>query len=75
MCFVTLIAGILSLGFSFAKAEKQDYSRLAKLWNRGFIVERWGILMYEANDLFQTLRPRISSLFGLEEAQELIFFK
>ena len=71
MCFVTLIASVLFLGFSFLKAEKQDYSRLAKLWNRSFIVERWGILMYEGNDLFQTLRPRLSSLFGIEEAREL----
>lgn len=71
MCVLTLSVGLFSLAFSFANAEKQDYSRLAKLWNRSFIVERWGILMYEANDLFQTLRPRISSLFGLEEAQEL----
>ncbi|MBE6155620.1 MAG: LTA synthase family protein [Firmicutes bacterium] len=71
MCLITLAAGFGLLSFSFAKAERQDYSRLAKLWNRNFIVERWGILMYEANDLFQTLRPRLSSLFGLEEAQEL----
>lgn len=71
MCLFTIITAFVILGFSFLKAEKQDYSRLAKLWNRGFIVERWGILMYEANDLFQTLRPKLSSLFGYEEAQEL----
>jgi len=71
MFLVTLITGFVLLGYSFLKAEKQDYSRLAKLWNRSFIVERWGILMYEGNDLFQTLRPKLSSLFGFEEAQEL----
>ncbi|MBQ6840695.1 MAG: LTA synthase family protein [Bacilli bacterium] len=71
MCITTLVAGLLLLSVSFITAQKQDYSRLAKLWNRNFIVERWGILMYEGNDLFQTLRPKLSSLFGLEEAKEL----
>lgn len=71
MCFYTIVAGIILLGISFANAQKVDYSRLAKQWNRIYIVERFGILMYEGNDLFQTIRPKLSSLFGYEEAKEL----
>lgn len=71
MCALTIAIGIAFLGISFIKATKSDYSRLAKQWNRIYIVERFGILMYEGNDLFQTLRPKLSSLFGYEEAQEL----
>jgi len=71
MCLTTILVGLLLVGFSFGKATKTDYSRLAKQWNRVYIVERFGILIYEGNDLFQTLRPKLSSLFGLEEAQEV----
>ena len=71
MCISTLIVGMVLVGFSFAKATKTDYSRLAKQWNRLYIVERFGLILYEGNDLLQTLRPKFSSLFGLEEAKEL----
>ena len=71
MFLLTLSVGLIFVGISFVKATRTDYSRLAKQWNRVYIVERFGILIYEGNDLVQTLRPRISSLFGLEEAQEL----
>lgn len=71
-----MFLGTVALGFgclavSFSAATGTDYSRLAKQWNRIYIVERFGILMYEGNDLFQTIRPKLSSLFGYEEALEL----
>ena len=64
----TFIVGFICLGISFAMASKTDYSRLAKQWNRIYIVERFGVLVYQGNDLIQTLRPKISSLFGYDEA-------
>lgn len=66
--FRILICSFVCLGISFAFASKTDYSRLAKQWNRIYIVERFGIILYQGNDLVQTLRPKISSLFGYEEA-------
>lgn len=71
MCFSTFIVGILLIAFSFAKATRTDYSRLAKQWNRNYIVERFGLILYQGNDLFQTLRPKFSSLFGYEDAKKL----
>ena len=77
MVGATLIAGICFLGYSFATATGTDYSRLSKQWNRSYVVERFGIIMYQFNDIFQTIKPRISSLFGYEEALELFnnYFK
>lgn len=66
----TLIVGALCLGYSFGVATGTDYSRLAKQWNRVYIVERFGIIMYQINDLIQSLTPKISSLFGYDEALE-----
>jgi len=71
MMALTFVAGICFLGYSFATATNADYSRLSKQWNRSYVVERFGIIMYQFNDIFQTIKPRISSLFGYEEALEL----
>ncbi len=68
---VTLAAGLVFLLISFGTASGTDYSRLSKQWNRNYIVERFGIILYQFNDIFQTVKPRISSLFGYEEAYEL----
>lgn len=71
MIIATLTVGILFLSYSFITATKADYSRLSKQWNRTYIVERFGILMYQCNDIFQTVKPKISSLFGYEDAYNL----
>lgn len=69
MALFTLVCGIVFVIISFAGATKTDYSRLSKQWNRNYIVERFGLILYQCNDLFQTLRPKFSSLFGYEDAR------
>lgn len=71
MVIATFIAGLCFLVYSFGTATGTDYSRLSKQWNRTYIVERFGIIMYQFNDIFQTIKPKISSLFGYEEAYEM----
>lgn len=44
------------------------FSRLAKQWNREFIVDKFGIITYQLNDLFNTLKPTIVSMFGYDVA-------
>jgi len=70
MFITTILVGVLLIGYSFGTATRTDYSRLSKQWNRLYIVERFGIILYEFNDLIQTLTPKLSSLFGYEEALE-----
>ena len=71
MVIATLCVGIILLIYSFGTASKTDYSRLSKQWNRTYIVERFGIILYQSNDIFQTIKPKISSLFGYEDAYNL----
>jgi len=71
MVVTTFIVGLCFLIYSFGTATGTDYSRLSKQWNRNYIVERFGIIMYQFNDIFQFVKPKISSLFGYEEAYEL----
>ena len=70
MFMVTLLVGCLFLAYTFVTATGTDYSRLAKQWNRVYVVERFGLVLYQVNDLIQTLTPKFSSLFGYDEAAQ-----
>lgn len=45
-----------------------DYSRLVKQWNREYLVSRFGVYTYHANDIIKSLEPKISSVFGYDNA-------
>ena len=45
-----------------------DIGRLVKQWNREYIVMKYGIYTYHLNDLFKSIEPKITSLFGYDEA-------
>ncbi len=64
----TFIIGLITLGITFIDATPNDFSKLQKRWNRAGVVERFGIIMYQGNDLVQTLTPKFNSLFGYDKA-------
>lgn len=66
--FLTVLAGVILLIITLFNTTSTDYSRLAKQWNREYIVERFGIIMYQGNDIVQSLYPKLNSLFGYDEA-------
>lgn len=68
MFAITFIVGTITLGCTFINATNSDFSKLAKRWNRAGVVERFGLIMYQANDLIQTLTPKFNSLFGYDKA-------
>lgn len=45
-----------------------DIGRLTKQWNREYIVMKYGIYVYHINDLFKSIEPKLTSLFGYDEA-------
>lgn len=47
-----------------------DISRFAKQWNREYIVMRFGIYIYQANDVVTSIQPKINSLFGYDQAKK-----
>ena len=67
----TILIGLILIGIRFSVANSTDYSRLVKQWNRASVVDRFGIILYQGNDLFQTIMPKINSLFGYEDAVEV----
>ena len=56
---------VAAISFSISS---KSYSRLAKQWNREYIVSKFGIITYQFNDLVNTLRPTITSWFGYDVA-------
>lgn len=64
----TILAGVIILAFTLVNITGTDASRLVKQWNREYIVQRFGIILYQGNDLIQSLTPKINSLFGYDEA-------
>ena len=64
----TILVGVIVLAFTLVNITGTDVSRLVKQWNRLYIVERFGIILYQGNDLVQSLTPKINSLFGYDEA-------
>jgi len=64
----TFFIGVVLIGLNVCFLKGSDYSKLTKQWNREYIVERFGILVYQGNDLVQTLRNSFTNLFGYDEA-------
>lgn len=68
MVVSTIFAGVLCLCYSFGIASNTDYSRLAKQWYRESTVSRFGIILYQINDIAQYFSSQINSMFGYDEA-------
>lgn len=45
-----------------------EISRFVKQWNKEYVVQRFGIYVYQVNDGFTSLQPKINSMFGYDEA-------
>jgi len=66
--FVTLLGSALSVLVVIFTLTPLEIGRFAKQWNREYIVMKFGIYTYHLNDLVKSIEPRITSLFGYDEA-------
>lgn len=62
-------AGVLFLIFLITLTSL-DISRFFKQWNKEYIVMRFGIYIYQANDVVTSLQPKINSMFGYDKANK-----
>ena len=46
----------------------EDFSRLTKEWNKKSVVMNFGIYLYQANDLIQSLKPQLNNILGHDTA-------
>lgn len=66
----TLIVGSCLIILFTVTLSSLDISRFAKQWNREYIVMRFGIYIYQMNDVVTSLQPKINSLFGYDKAMK-----
>ncbi len=66
---------IISCVFTFITItlmQSADYSRLKKQWNREYLVQRFGIYVYQLNDAINSTQSKFSSLFGYDKAAKTV---
>ena len=56
--FILLLAGLKPV----------DYSRFYSQWNREYVVSRFGVYLYQINDLVKSVEPKMATLFGKDKA-------
>ena len=67
--FINLIAtGAIILLISGLMITKTEWSRFVKMWNRESVVSSFGLYVYQTNDFFQSIQPKINNLFGHDKA-------
>ena len=70
MMLGTFLVSLFMLAINASMMTKTDFSRLSKQWNRDYNVSRFGMIVYQVNDLVQSITPKFSSLFGYDEAAQ-----
>ena len=63
----TLIVGVIFLGCFISTLTSLDLGRFSKQWNREYVVMKYGLYLYQFNDLFISIKPQISPLFGYDK--------
>lgn len=64
----SLIIGIVFAVSFIISLTSLEIGRFTKQWNKEYIVMRFGIYVYQLNDGISSLKPKINSMFGLNEA-------
>ena len=63
------ISGLLVVIFIFTLSSV-DISRFLKQWNKEYVVMRFGIYLYQVNDVVTSIQPKINSMFGYDKANK-----
>ena len=70
LAFKTLsVSGVLLVIFLLTLSSL-DISRFFKQWNKEYIVMRFGIYVYQANDLVASVQPKVNAMFGYDKASK-----
>lgn len=71
--FKTIYSWVLVFSVIFLVTLKPvDFSRLYSQWNREYLVSRFGVYMYQINDIVKSIEPKMATLFGKDKANKKI---
>jgi len=65
-----MLIGVIVLCSNIIMLTGTDISRLVKQWNREYIVDRYGVMIYQMNDIVQNTKSKLLSYFGYDEAAQ-----
>ena len=65
-----LILGGIFLFSNIASLESWETQRLDQQWNREYIVQRFGFLVYQGNDIIKVIDTKVNAAFGEEKAEK-----
>lgn len=68
----TIILGTLMVFLTISMMQGSDYSRLKKQWNREYLVQRFGIYVYQLNDAIKSTQSKFNSMFGYDNASKIV---
>ncbi len=68
----TIILGFIAVFLTILMMESSDYSRLKKQWNREYLVQRFGIYVYQLNDAIKSTESKFTSMFGYDSAAKTV---
>lgn len=68
----TIILAVVMIFITVSMMESSDYSRLKKQWNREYLVQRFGIYVYQVNDAIKSTESKFSSIFGYDSASKTV---
>ncbi len=64
----TLVCGVVVAIIFVLSLSSLEIGRFTKQWNKEYIVMKFGIYLYQLNDGVTSLKPKINSMFGMEQA-------
>lgn len=67
----TCLSGVILIILTTFTMTKSDGSRLVKLWNRDYVVKRFGIYTYMLSDFVTSIQPSISPMFNYDEDRRI----
>ena len=68
----TIIVSAIFTFLTILMMQGSDYSRLKKQWNREYLVQRFGIYVYQLNDAIKSTQPKFTSMFGYDSAAKKV---
>lgn len=70
--FNTVILASLMTFITISLMQASDYGRLKKQWNREYLVQRFGIYVYQINDAINSTQSKFTSIFGYDSASKTV---
>lgn len=68
----TIIVSVFTAALFIFSLTSLEIGRLVKQWDREFLVAKYGIFIYQFNDIVKSIEPSINSVFGYDNAAKKI---